>query len=744
MANKMITMEIDGRTVQVPEGMNLVDAAQSVGVHIPNLCHLEHMRGVGACRMCVVEVEGMKAPNTACTMKTKDGLKITTDSDQLKKLRKMVIDLLVSMHPLDCMTCPKAGVCWLQDLAYKLDVRESDFSRKSFNYAVDDANGFIERDPNYCILCGKCVRVCTAQNTNILEFMGRGVGAKVTTDQDKPLHETQCTFCGSCLDACPVNAILESGRRAKGREWDFIKADTVCTLCGSACNLEVSEKDGEVIKVTSPKPNGFICAVGRFAHDSLDAKTRVRVPMIRKGGQLQEVSWEEALNAVSEKMTAAKKAPAKAGVLASAAVTNEDAYMLQKLGRAVIGTGNVDSTASLYDTATLPAYTKVFGKVPEADVCLSEADVIVTLGVNSSQWNRTLPAIDAKIRKQVSGGAKLIVLDPADSRLSQVATKHLKVSEGADSAALAALAGALVQGGLLAKSRELKAKGLTDVKAAAKTADVAALSGDAGLSADDVKEAAELIAKAAVPVVVYSTGVSAKDNGSDVVVQALNLAALTGGQVLPVGLEANMLGTLTMGLSPQTLPGFATDGKKLAKAWKVELPKTGGMSAREMLSGGLEFLYAVGNIPVEGKKKPAAFTVAQVSHMNPLAEVADVVLPAPAFVEQEGSIIDYYGELKMLWAAVDPLMDVMAPWQIAAELANRTGYKTKVETLDDVMDEVEKFAMPPSKTVQQAHVVTPSRGKGRGLGATGSMMALSGSLIEASRVSTLLRQTVSV
>jgi len=573
--------------------------------------------------------------------------------------------------------------------------------------------------------------------------MGRGVGAKVTTGQDRPLHETECTFCGSCLDACPVNAILESGRRAKGREWDFIKADTVCTLCGSACSLEVSEKDGEVMKITSPKPNAFICAVGRYGYDSLDAKARVRVPMLRKEGTLQEASWEEALKAVSDKVAAARKAPAKAGILASAAVTNEDAYMLQKLGRAVIGTGNVDSTASLYDTATLPAYLKAFGKIPEADLCISEADVIITLGLNCSQWDRTLPAIDAKIRKQVSGGAKLIVLDPADSKLSEVATKHLKLSEGSDTSALTALMGAVVKSGLVGKARELKAKGLASVKTAAKSADLKALCAESGLSVDDVKEAAELVAKGAVPVIVYSTGVASKDNGADVVVQALNLAALTGGQVLPVGLEANMIGTLTMGLSPHTLPGFAADGKKLAKAWKVELPKTGGMSATEMLSGGLDFLYAVGNIPVDGKK-PAAFTVAQVTHMNAIADVADVVLPAPAFIEQEGSIIDYYGELKMLWATVDPAMDVMAPWQVVAELATRAGHKSKVEMLDDVMDEVERFAMPPAKTVQQAHVITPSKGTGRGLRATGSMMALSGSLVESSRVSSLLKQTTAV
>jgi len=739
--DKLITMEIDGLTVQVPEGLNLVDAARSVGIKIPNLCHLEHMRGVGACRMCVVEVEGMRVPNTACTMKTKEGLKITTDSEQIKDLRKMVINLILSMHPLDCMTCPKAGVCWLQDLAYQLDVRDSDYARKSFDFEIDNSNGFIERDPNYCILCGKCVRVCNAQNTNILEIMGRGVGSKVTTELDKPLHETDCTFCGNCLDACPVNAILESGRRQKGREWELFKTETLCTLCGTACPIEVREKDGMVLKITSPKPNSFICAVGRFAYDSLTAETRVIMPMVRSNGELKETSWEEALKIVSDKLAVARSNPAKAAILASAAVTNEDAYMLQKLGRAVIGTNNVDSTASLYDTSTIPAYLKAFGKIAGAEICITKADLIIVMGMNASQWNRTLPAIDAKIRKQVSGGAKLIVLDPVETKLAEVATKHLKLAEGTDTSALAALMAVLIKEKLLNKNSANKAKGLTELRDASAASDLSALCAEAALSEEDVKEAAELIAKSKVPMLFYSTGVSAKDNGVDTVLQALNLSALIGGQVLPIGLEANMAGVAAMGLSPLTLPGFAADGKKLAKAWKVDLPQAAGIGAKEMLNGGLDFLYGVGDLPVS-EEKPAEFVVAHVTHMNEFAKTADVVLPSPAFVEQEGSIINYYGRMKMLWSAVEPTADVMAPWQMAAELAESLGYKTKVDILDDVTEEVEKLALPPEKTTQTTSVITPSKGSGSGLASSGSMSVLSASVIDASKVSELMSHAV--
>ncbi len=233
MTTKMVNMEFDGKAVSVPEGMTLVDAAATVGIHIPNLCHIKELRGVGACRMCMVEIEGMKTPVTGCTTRTKEGMKVQTSTPKVEEIRKFVTDLVLSFHPLDCMTCPKAGACDLQRYAGDLKIQESSFGRKSFNYPLNDRSPFITIDNNYCILCGSCVRVCKEQNTNVLDFMGRGITTKVTTAMDKPLQDSGCTFCGSCVDACPVNAIMERDRWQHGREWDLEKHDTVCTACGS-------------------------------------------------------------------------------------------------------------------------------------------------------------------------------------------------------------------------------------------------------------------------------------------------------------------------------------------------------------------------------------------------------------------------------------------------------------------------------------------------------------------------------
>ncbi|HYA12564.1 MAG TPA: 2Fe-2S iron-sulfur cluster-binding protein, partial [Thermodesulfovibrionales bacterium] len=194
----MVTLKIDGIEVQAPEGTNLIEAAELAGIHIPNLCYLKGMKGVGACRLCLVEIEGMKAPVIACNTKVKEGMAVNTKTEKVEEVRKFVIDLILSMHPLDCMTCTKAGVCRLQRYAYDFGIKESSFTRKRFGYPTDEANPFLKRDPEYCILCGRCVRVCREQGTNVLDFMGRGVSSKVVTANDKSLQESECTFCGSC------------------------------------------------------------------------------------------------------------------------------------------------------------------------------------------------------------------------------------------------------------------------------------------------------------------------------------------------------------------------------------------------------------------------------------------------------------------------------------------------------------------------------------------------------------------
>jgi len=584
-----ITLTIDGKEASVPEGTNLIEAAASVGIHIPNLCYMKGMRGIGACRLCLIEVEGGKGPVVGCITKAKEGMAVNTVTDEIQETRKFIIDLILSMHPLDCMTCTKAGVCNLQQYAYDFEIKESSLTRKKFGYPVDEANPFIKRDPDYCVLCARCVRVCKEQGTNVLDFMGRGVGAKVATAMDKPLQESECTFCGSCLDACPVNALLEADRWRKGREWEYETAKSVCLSCGNGCDISVSTSDGAVVKIKSGGEDGsvenYICAVGRFGFDAVGSDARVTSPMIKKNGKLQEASWSDALSLVAGKLKSSKNT----GIISTAGILNQDAFVLSNLASDVIKTKNVDTTASLYADAD---------SMKNSDqVDLDSLNTIVIAGLNPSQWDRVLPALDASVRKSVARGAKLITINADDTRLGSAATVNIKGDEASSLAQLA--------------------KALIDAGAKADKALAGAVSGET--VSEDMAKAAELITKAENTAILCAPSLFSA---------ARNLSLVNDIKVVAVPLEANAKGVMS-------------------------LVTTKGKTYSEMAAGGVDVLYAIGELPIS-KKPKAGFIVAQTSYMTELAKKADVVLPAADSLESSGTIINYLGKSKDLTNAIAP------------------------------------------------------------------------------------------
>ncbi len=420
MSQKMVNITIDGKRIEVPEGMNLIDASEHAGVHIPNLCYIKGMRPIGACRLCLVEIEGAKGPQIACNTRVKEGMVVKTNTEHIREMRRFVIDLILSMHPLDCMTCTKAGVCDLQRYAYEFEIKESSFTRKRFNFTPDDANPFIKRDPDYCILCARCVRVCKEQDTNVLDFMGRGVGSKVTTAMDMPLQESGCTFCGSCIDVCPVNAILEADRWRKGREWDYEKKSSICLLCGNACDITVSTMDGSMMKINAAAPEGsvskYICAYGRFGYDALESHSRLKVPLVKENGILKETTWDEALKIAAQRL---KKAGKDSGFIASGSILNEDALALKEFATEVVKTKNIDTTVSLYgDRDTL---------INAAD--MDGSDLFIVIDLNPSQWTRVLPALDAILRRSIKRNVKVITINREEIPLNRVATVSITGDE---------------------------------------------------------------------------------------------------------------------------------------------------------------------------------------------------------------------------------------------------------------------------------------------------------------------------
>ena len=613
---ELVELTIDGKEIEVPAGTNLIDAAEHAGVHIPNLCYLKGMKGIGACRLCLVEIQGLKAPVIACNTKVKDGMIVNTKTDKIQEVRKFVIDLILSMHPLDCMTCTKAGICNLQKYAYDFGLKESSFTRKNFGYPVDTANPFIKRAPDYCILCGRCVRVCKEQGTNVLEFMGRGIESKVVTAVDRPLQESGCTFCGSCVDACPVNALLESDRLRKGREWEYERTKSVCLLCGNGCDITVSTKDGSIQKINAGAEIGsaerYICAYGRFGFDCIEAESRLTSPMKRVNGELKETSWQDALGIVADKL---KQAGREAGFVSIAGIGNEDALTLRRLARDVVKTKNFDTTLSLYAGS---------GSLKNSETAdIDKADLILLVGLDPSQWKRILPALDAAVRRRVGRGAKLIVVNSEDTRLEEVATLIFK---GDELIALKGIANALIEKGMKADKK------------------LASSVRDAEIT-ETIERAASLIAGAGSPVIFSSPALF---NAS------ANIALLKG-KIISVGLESNARGIALMGLT--------TEGK----------------TYKEMLKEKMAVLYAVGEVPLT-KRPDAGFLVVQNSHLTELAKQADIVLPSATFLESAGTIIDYMGRIKHLPKAVEPQGEAKSHKDIFMALAKEMGSVIKRPT----------------------------------------------------------------
>jgi len=347
-----ITLTIDERPVTVPKGTTVLEACRMNDIPIPTLCHDPELTGVGACRLCVVEIENMRNLPPSCVTQAAQGMVVRTKTAKVVEARKTILELLVANHPLDCMTCQKMGNCDLAQYAYEYGVSGDVYRGERRCLPLDDSNPFILRDPNKCILCGKCIRVCEeVQGRSVLGFSFRGFAAQVGPAFNLPYAESECVFCGSCVSVCPVGALQEKQMIGKGRPWEITKVQTTCPFCGTGCNFDLNVKDGKVIGVTSnpeaPVNGRALCVKGRFGLDMIHSPNRLTTPLIKKDGEFVPASWDEALDLVAGKLSEIKNAygPDAIGALSSARCTNEENFLMQKFMRAVVGTNNVDHCA---------------------------------------------------------------------------------------------------------------------------------------------------------------------------------------------------------------------------------------------------------------------------------------------------------------------------------------------------------------------------------------------------------------
>ena len=354
---KKLTVTIDGQEVSANPGQTILEVAKGMGIYIPTLCHYQNTTNVGACRVCVVEVENARSLVASCCAPITPGMVVRTNTPAVRAAQKMIVELMWSSGDHNCLTCEQNGQCELQNLIYWLQIDKPRFNIEPPGYHMDDSNTMIHRDLNKCILCGRCIRACNEIQVNeVLDFAMRGSYAKVGPAFDADYIDSSCVFCGECLQVCPTGAITFKQAKFGGRPWELDKVRTTCTYCGVGCQMDLYIKDNKIVKVMGNReygaPNdGSLCVKGRFGMDFVSHPDRLRKPLIRykKGEDLQETTWEEAYTFIADKLKAIKKAngPDSIAGLSSARVTNEENYLFQKFMRAVVGTNNVDHCARL-------------------------------------------------------------------------------------------------------------------------------------------------------------------------------------------------------------------------------------------------------------------------------------------------------------------------------------------------------------------------------------------------------------
>ena len=424
-----VTLEIDGRAVSVPEGTSVMRAAALAGVKVPKLCATDTLKAFGSCRLCLVEVEGRKGYPASCTTTVAAGMKIRTQSEKLMQLRRGVIDLYVSDHPLDCDTCPAQGHCELEDMAKVVGIKSSSYARGAMHRPAqkDESNPYFAFDPTLCIVCSRCVRACDEQQgTFALTIQSRGFDSKVSASQDQPFLESECVSCGACVEACPTGALIEKSIIGLGKSERAV--GTTCAYCGVGCGLRAEVRgEGEDTEVVRMAPDrhgranhGHACVKGRFAYGYATHADRVLKPMIRKSirDNWREVSWEEAISyAASEiRRIQAKYGRDSVGGITSSRCTNEETFLVQKLVRAAFGNNNVDTCARVCHSPTGYGLKNTLGESAgtQAFDSVMKADAILIVGANPTDGH---PVFASQLKRRLRQGAKLIVADPREIAL---------------------------------------------------------------------------------------------------------------------------------------------------------------------------------------------------------------------------------------------------------------------------------------------------------------------------------------
>jgi formate dehydrogenase alpha subunit len=715
MAEKKVSLTIDGKGIEVEQGITVLEAAKRAGIYIPTLCADDRLEPYGGCRLCLVEIEKMRGLPPSCTTYVQDGMKVRTNTEEIQKIRKMLIEMLLSDHPYDCLTCTSNLHCELQKLAEEFGIRERRLRPLARESIYDDSNAFFFRDMTKCVLCAKCVRVCMEINgVAAIDISRRGYASVVQPFGDVPLAESICESCGECVEACPTAALS-----IKKQEWPDKEVPTICPYCGTGCGILLGIKDEKVVSIRGDKDNptnrGQLCVKGRFgSYEFVGHPDRLKKPLIKRNGEFAEASWEDALDLVAEKLRPYHGADQFAA-LSSAKCTNEENYMMQKFARAVMRTNNVDHCARLCHASTVAGLAATFGSGAMTNGIdeLRDTDLILLTGSNTTENH---PVIGYRIREAVRKGAKLIVFDPREIPLTWEAWLWCRQRPGTDVAWINGLIHIILEQGLEDKNFiKQRTEGFEDLKKVVEKYTPDLVSKITGIPEESLYQAARAYAEADSASIVYSMGITQHTTGTDNVKSCANLAMVCGhiGKpgtgVNPLRGQNNVQGACDLGALPNVFPGYQAVSNeelrgKFEKAWGVELPDTPGLTVVEIMNaaaeGKIKALYIMGENPmisdpdishVEEGLKGLEFLVVQDIFLTETARLADVVLPGVCFAEKDGTFTNTERRVQLLNKAVDPPGEARQDWQIISELAGRLGYHMNYNSSSEIMDEARRL-----------------------------------------------------
>jgi len=729
VSTQLVTLEIDGVAVSVQVGTSVMRAAAENNINIPKLCATDSLQPFGSCRLCLVEIEGRRGYPASCTTPVEHGMVVRTQTPKLQALRKGVMELYISDHPLDCLTCSANGNCELQDMAGVTGLREVRYGYDGANHLrdkKDESNPYFTYDPSKCIVCNRCVRACEeTQGTYALTISGRGFASRVAAGQDQSFMDSECVSCGACVEACPTATLQEKSIIWLGQPEHSVV--TTCAYCGVGCSLEAEMKGNEVVRMVPHKNGqaneGHACVKGRFAWGYATHKDRILKPMIRAkiSDPWREVSWDEALDyaAAEFKRIQAKHGRDSIGGIVSSRCTNEEGYLVQKLVRAAFGNNNVDTCARVCHSPTGFGLKQTLGESAGTQTfkSIEHADVILVIGANPTDGH---PVFASRMKRRLRQGAKLIVIDPRRIDLVKSphvkADYHLQLRPGTNVAVVSALAHVIVTEGLLNESfiaERCELKAFEEWKAFVSLPENSpeAMEQATGVPAATVRAAARLYATGGNAAIYYGLGVTEHAQGSTTVMGIANLAMATGNigregvGVNPLRGQNNVQGSCDIGSFPHELPGYrhvsdSTTRSLFESAWGVQIQPEPGLRIPNMfdaaLDGSFMGLYCQGEDIVQSDPNTqhvaAALSameciVVQDIFLNETAKYAHVLLPGSSFLEKDGTFTNAERRISRVRKVMPPKAGY-ADWEVTIQLAKRLGYDMPYTHPSQIMDEI--------------------------------------------------------